>query len=128
MTAEAAKRELNAALHSQWPKARAADDLPFPDFWRKTGAWLAFHAPHVGDGLMRQLITDAIAECIRAEKDGKEPKAPEVSEKVRAIWAEVETQGEKPARPATHFAAPFSGPTPGALRRTRKLMMQGELL
>lgn len=139
MTAEQLKHELFAAMHMSWPEARTVEDLPFQDYWRKTSVWLAFHAPHVGRDLMKRLITEHIAKCIEAERNGTEPKAPVVPEKVRAIWAEVETpsplagarsvggDGTK-EREETHFGAPFSGPTPGALRRTRKRMQQGELL
>ena len=121
MTAEAFKRELGDALRTAWPDARAATDLPFSGYWRKTTAWLAFHAPHVGDELMRKLVTCAIAECLEAERSGREPVAHEVPAAVRAIWAELDEQVTTAPQPETHFIAPFSGPRPGILRQGRLL-------
>lgn len=126
MTAEQLKHELFAALHMSWPKARTVEDLPFPDYWRKTSAWLAFHAPHIGCRLMQSLITEHIAKCIKAEQDGTEPVAPVVPEKVKEIWKKAEQSSPLDGarlgvREETHFSAPFSGPRPGVLRQGRLL-------
>lgn len=137
MTAEAVKRELDRALSGVWPEELREGRLPHAGYWRKAEAWLGFHAPHVGDALVEKLITELLAECLSAHERGEEPVAREVPEAVRKIWeaADRRTEGPAPGKAREEiatgrrapFLAPMRGPTPGALRRTRKLMKQGLL-
>lgn len=120
MNADAVRRELSDALSASWP-----DGVPFREYWRRAEEWLAFHAPHVGDGLMRKLITECVAVALLAERNGTPPVAPVVGEAVRKVWEDA--QGATAPRPETHFVAPFSGPRPEALRRARRSLVQNDL-
>ena len=89
MNADAVKAALIRATRQAWPKVTKASDLPFPEYWRKQTEFLTFHAPHVGDTLMDQLIEEAVQIALDAERSGTEPKPWEVSARVREIWEKV---------------------------------------
>ena len=109
MTAEGAKATLARAAKLAWPNAAKASDLPFPEFWKSVSAWLEFHAPHVGDKLMREFIESAVQEAVDAEALGLEPRAWIVPESVRAIWASVEAANAGGDAPAPQEGAAFQG-------------------
>lgn len=149
MTVAAFRRELWDAIGSVWPSVPRGGMLPFAEFWSGTEKWLAFHAPHVGLELMRRLIDEAVATCLKAERDGSVPVAPVVPEAVRTIWAAETpppragacsvgeeagaaggTDGAMPRTPcaaAAGWGAPFGGLKISALRRARRQMVQGVL-
>ena len=97
MTAEEVKTALGRAARRAWPRAAKASDLPFPGYWKGATEWLCFHAPHVGDRLMRQYIDDVVTEAVLAEAAGKTPKARIVPDKVKEIWRQVESAEHSPA-------------------------------
>ena len=121
MTSDEVKASLGRAVKRSWPKAAKASDLPFPDFWKGAAEWLAFHAPHVGDGLMRRLIADVVREAVLAEAAGAAPKPYRVSERVRAIWA----MAERSLAIKSAIPAPIQ---PTAPVRRANPMKQGRLL
>ena len=136
MTAEEVKTALGRAARRAWPNAAKASDLPFPEYWKGATDWLCFHAPHVGDRLMRDYIADVVRTAVDAEESGLKPAAPKVPDSVREIWAKVEppsplagarSVGGVAGERRMPFSAPMSGPRPGALRRTRRQMEQGRL-
>lgn len=139
MTADEVKTALGKAARRCWPEVTKASDLPYPEYWKAVTEWLTFHAPHVGDALMRQYIDDVVTEAVLAEAAGKTPKARTVPDKVREIWANVtehssaiRTASAAPApqpatKPPSPFGAPFSGPKPGALKKAQRMMEQGSL-
>ena len=86
MTAKEIKEALARAARKAWPRVAKASDLPFPDYWRNKVEWLTFHAPHIGDRMMRVLIEDAVRDAVLAEAAGKEPVCPPVPESVKKIW------------------------------------------
>jgi hypothetical protein len=67
-----------------------ASELPFPEYWKGLTVYLTFHAPHLGEGFMRELIFDYVRVVIDAEKKGVVPQAPVVPEAVRAIWRKAD--------------------------------------
>lgn len=128
MTADEIKAALARAAKAAWPDAARASDLPFPDYWRRQTEYLAFHAPHVGDRLMDSLIAEAVAMAREAERNGTEPVAWVVPDRVRRIWDQADIGraqlghqhslgGESAqlghhhcgAADAGHFSVPFSG-------------------
>lgn len=86
MTAKEIKEALARAARKAWPSVAKASDLPFPDYWRNKVEWLTFHAPHIGDRMMRVLIEDAVRDAVLAEAAGKEPVCPPVPASVKKIW------------------------------------------
>ena len=86
MTAKEIKEALARAARKAWPGVAKASDLPFPDYWRNKVDWLTFHAPHIGDKMMRVLIDGAVRDAVLAEAAGKEPVCPPVPESVKKIW------------------------------------------
>ena len=109
MTAEEVKTALAKAARRCWPNVTKASDLPFPDYWKGATDWLCFHAPHVGDRLMRQYIDDVVTEAVLAEAAGKAPKARIVPDKVREIWRQVES-AERSSAIRTRSAEPTPKP------------------
>lgn len=81
---------LSRAVKGAWPNVAKASELPFPEYWKGLTVYLTFHAPHLGEGFMRELIIDFVRRAIDAEKKGAVPKAPVVPEAVRAIWRRAE--------------------------------------
>ena len=90
MTADEVKASLAKAARRAWPNAAKASDLPFPQYWKSVTEWLTFHAPRIGDKLMRELIDHAVALASAAETQGVEPKEWRIPEAVRKIWEETE--------------------------------------
>ena len=90
MRAEKIKPLLARKVRRVWPWAEKASDLPFPDYWKKQTEWLTFHAPHLGDQLVEQFVEDMIEIARDAESRGVKPEPWIVSEKVKAIWANVD--------------------------------------
>lgn len=86
MTADEVKASLAKAARRAWPNAAKASDLPFPQYWKSVTEWLTFHAPRIGDKLMRELIDHAVALASEAETQGVEPKEWRIPEEVRKIW------------------------------------------
>ena len=150
MTADEVKAALAKAARRCWPDVKKASDLPFPDYWKAVTEWLTFHAPHIGDALLWKLIDDFAVSAKEAEERGLAPIAPRVSDEVKEIWSRVDppsplanarsvggnasvgtgarSVGDKAApKPPSPFGAPFSGPRPGALKRTKRMMQQGSL-
>lgn len=108
MTADAVKTTLSRAVKATWPNVTKASELPFPEYWRGVTEWLTFHASHVSDGFMRELITGYIMRAVEAEHKGEKPDVPTVPEKVRAIWHRAEgreDRAEKRRRDAWNNAA-----------------------
>ncbi len=99
MTAKEIKEALARAARKAWPRVAKASDLPFPDYWRNKVEWLTFHAPHIGDRMMRVLIEDAVRDAVLAEAAGKEPVCPPVPASVKKIWENHALAG--PAKPAS---------------------------
>ena len=99
MTGKEIKEALAREARKAWPTVARASDLPFPDYWRNKVEWLTFHAPHIGDQMMRELISDAVTDAVLAEAAGKEPLCPPVPESVRKIWENHDLPG--PAQPAS---------------------------
>lgn len=87
-----AKAMLVQAAHRAWPNLAKASELPFPDYWKAVAEWLTFHAPRIGDELMRQFVDDFVAAAKKAEEQGQVPVAPKISKEVREIWRKVEKQ------------------------------------
>ena len=80
MTVENAKLILAREVKRVWPHG-----APFPDYWKKQAAWLAFHAPHIGEKLVRQFVADMIEtaqESLRSDHVPKPYVVPEVSHKI----------------------------------------------
>ena len=134
MTADEVKAALAKAARRCWPDVKKASDLPFPDYWKAVTEWLTFHAPRIGDALLWKLIDDFAVDAKWAVERGLAPIAPRVSDEVKEIWNRVdavverkqESQQPEP-KPPSPFGAPFSGPRPGALKRTKRMMQQGSL-
>ena len=99
MTGKEIKEALAREARKAWPTVARASDLPFSDYWRNKVDWLTFHAPHIGDKMMRALIADAVTDAVLAEAAGKEPLCPLVPESVRKIWEDHAHTG--PAQPAS---------------------------
>ena len=123
MTETAVKTILSRMVKASWPNVAKASELPFPAYWKGVTEWLIFHAPHVGDGFMRELIAFYVGKALDAEKNGVEPEAPVVPEKVREIWLRAERRddvvesrrqeawanaAERAAAVKQRFSAPFS--------------------
>ncbi|MBR6733268.1 MAG: hypothetical protein IKL96_02590 [Kiritimatiellae bacterium] len=89
MTTSEVKTALGKAARRCWPNVTRASDLPFPEYWKGATEWLTFHAPHVGDALMRKLIDGFAVSAKEAEERGEAPVPPKVPEKVKEIWAIV---------------------------------------
>ena len=90
MTADEVKAALARAARRRWPDVTQASALPFPEYWRAVTEWLTFHAPHVGDTLMLELVDDFAVAAKEAEERGESPAAPKVSKEVREIWRKTE--------------------------------------
>lgn len=90
MTVDEVKASLAKAARRCWPNVTKASDLPFPEYWKGVTDWLCFHAPHVGDALMREFIDDFAVAAKEAEERGESPAAPKVSKEVREIWRKLE--------------------------------------
>lgn len=108
MTVEAVKTTLSRSVKATWPNVAKASELPFPEYWRGVTEWLTFHAPHVGDRLMRELVEACVMRAFEALRDGEKPDAPKVPEEVRAIWRRAEgreDRAEKRRRDAWNHAA-----------------------
>ena len=88
MTAENAKLILSRELKRVWPHG-----VPFPDYWKKQAAWLAFHAPHIGEKLVRQFVADMIETAQESLRADHTPKPYVVPESVREIWRKAEAEG-----------------------------------
>lgn len=86
MTADGVKASLAKAARQAWPNAAKASDLPFPEYWKSVTEWLTFHAPRIGDKLMREFIDHAVSEAVTAETQGVKPKEWRIPEAVRKIW------------------------------------------
>ena len=134
MTAAEIKAQLSKAARRCWPNVTKASDLPFPDYWKAVTEWLTFHAPRIGDALLWKLIDDFAVDAKWAVERGLAPIAPRVSDEVKEIWNRVDAvverkqESQQPApKPPSPFGAPFSGPRPGALKRTKRMMQQGSL-
>ena len=98
MKPEDAKAALVRAVQRAWPNVAKASELPFPDYWKKETEWLTFHAPHLGDKLIDQFISDMIAIAQEAERTGQAPKPWIVPEKVKEIWRKAEERAGTEAR------------------------------
>lgn len=92
MTAAEVRAELRRAAGAAWPGAARASDLPFPSYWKAAAEWLEFHAPRVGDALMRRFVSDVVEEAQSAEREGRAPAERRVPCHVRAIWREIEAR------------------------------------
>ena len=90
MSESEVKIMLSRAVKGAWPNVTKASELPFPEYWKGLTVYLTFHAPHLGEGFMRELILDYVRGAIDAEKKGAVPKAPVVPEAVRAIWRKAD--------------------------------------
>ncbi len=90
MTAEEARMALRRAVRAAWPGASRAGGTPFPGYFRAAAEWLGFHAPRVGDALMRRLVSDVVEEARDAEREGRVPAERRVPERVRAIWRGID--------------------------------------
>lgn len=90
MSESEVKIMLSRAVKGAWPNVTKASELPFPEYWKGLTVYLTFHAPHLGEGFMRELILDYVRGAIDAEKKGVVPKAPVVPEAVRAIWRKAD--------------------------------------
>lgn len=137
MTAAEVKASLAKAARRCWPNVTKASNLPFPEYWKAVTEWLTFHAPHVGDALMWKLIDEFAVSAKEAEERGLKPVAPIVPDKVKKIWSRAVKHRSKTLKagtarvdpePPSPFCAPFSGPKPGTLKRTKRLIEQGRLL
>ena len=137
MTADEAKAALSRAVKRAWPNVSKASELPFPDYWKKQTEWLIFHAPRIGDKLLDQFVADMIAIAQEAERTGHAPEPWIVSDKIKAIWANVKQAeqskdgtakaeekreawdhaAERAAEVKNRFTAPFSGPKPSSFRQ-----------
>lgn len=84
------KNRILSGARRVWPGIAKASDLPYPEYWKGLFEYLGFHAPHVGDRLMATMISAYVAHAAKCEKRGEEPRAPEVSDEVRAIWRVAE--------------------------------------
>lgn len=101
MTPEDARDELRRAARAAWPGAARASELPFPGYFRAAAEWLGFHAPRVGEALMRRLVADVVEEALGAEREGRVPAERRVPERVRAIWRGIDRRmAEGPAASA----------------------------
>ena len=124
MTEEAVKSTLSRMVKATWPNVTKASELPFPAYWKGVTEWLVFHAPHVGDGFMRELIAGYVEKAVRAERDGTTPEAPVVPEAIREIWRRADKRedisakrrqeawdnaAERAAAVKQRFSAPFGG-------------------
>ena len=88
MTVENAKLILSREVKRVWPHG-----APFPDYWKKQAAWLAFHAPHIGEKLVRQFVADMIETAQESLRADHTPKPYVVPENVREIWRKAEADG-----------------------------------
>ena len=86
MRPEEIRLELARLTRARWPGVSRASELPFPDYWRAELEWLDFHAPHIGDRLMRDFVDETVDKAWLAQQGGHEPKASVVSSAVRGIW------------------------------------------
>ena len=98
MTEEAVKSTLSRTVKATWPNVTKASELPFPAYWKGVTEWLVFHAPHVGDGFMRELIAGYVEKAVRAERDGITPEAPVVPEAIREIWRRADRREDIAAK------------------------------
>ena len=85
MTVENTKFILSRELKRVWPHG-----APFPDYWKKQAAWLAFHAPHIGEKLVRQFVADMIETAQESLRADHTPKPYVVPESIREIWRKAE--------------------------------------
>lgn len=90
MTAEEARDELRRAVRAAWPRRARPGGPPFPEYFRAAAEWLGFHAPRVGESLMRRLVADVVEEARDAEREGRVPAQRRVPERVRAIWRGID--------------------------------------
>ena len=88
MTVENAKLILSREVKRVWPHG-----APFPDYWKKQAAWLSFHAPRIGEKLLRQFVADMIETAQEALRMDRTPKPYVVPESVREIWRKAEADG-----------------------------------
>lgn len=117
MTAAEAKTTLVRAAKRSWPNAAKTSDLPFLDYWKKQAEWLAFHAPHIGDVLLKDYVKMMLAEAKAAERQRRAPRPWIVPDEVKAIWRKVEAEKEpvtpmeaKEAKTSTEASPPSPQP------------------
>ena len=123
MKVEEAKATLASAAKRAWPNVAKASDLPFQDYWKKQMEWLTFHAPHIGEKLLRQFVSDMIERAKEAERLGRVPEPWIVPDKVKSIWANIEPPS--PPVAARPTVAPIRA---AAVRSAPQSITQGRLL
>ena len=89
MNAEEAKAMLARAVKRAWPNVTKASELPFQDYWKKQTEWLTFHAPRISKRLADEFVIGIIEKAKDASSRGLNPEPWIVSDKVKAIWANV---------------------------------------
>lgn len=89
MNAFEVRGALQRETRRRWPGASRSKELPFGDYWRNAAEWLIFHAPHIGDKLMGELICEVADTAYKAYRGGFAPEPYKVSDEIRAIWAKA---------------------------------------
>ena len=89
MKPEEAKAALSRTVKQTWPNVARASELPFPDYWKRQTEWLTFHAPHIGEKMVDQIVAGMIVIAQEAVRTGQAPKPWIVPEKVKEIWRKV---------------------------------------
>ncbi len=128
MTEKEVKEALARVARKAWPHVAKASDLPFPAYWRNVVEWLTFHAPHIGDQMMRKLISDAVRAAVLAEAAGKEPVCPPVPESVKRIWENHALPGPAQQASLTDSSNVATRGDGGRDRVRQQVMEQGRLL